>query len=29
VGIAMSCLGTEQDHEVNSDFLAGDFFLGS
>jgi hypothetical protein len=29
VGIAMSCLGTEQDQEVNSDFLAGNFFLGS
>ena len=29
VGIAMSCLGTEQDKEVNSDFLAGNFFLGS
>ena len=28
VGIAMSCLGTEQDQEVNSDFLAGNFFLG-
>ena len=29
VGLAMSCLGTEQDQEVNSDFLAGNFFLGS
>jgi hypothetical protein len=29
VGITMSCLGTEQDQEVNSDFLAGNFFLGS
>jgi hypothetical protein len=29
VGITMSCLGTEQDHQVNSDFLAGNFFLGS
>ena len=29
VGIAISCLGTEQDQEVNSAFLAGDFFLGS
>ncbi len=28
VGLAMSCLGTEQDQEVNSDFLAGNFFLG-
>ena len=29
VGIAMSCLGIEKDQEVNSDFLAGNFFLGS
>jgi len=29
VGILISCLGTEQDQQVNSDFLAGDFFLGS
>jgi hypothetical protein len=29
VGIAISCLGTEEDQQVNSDFLAGDFFLGS
>jgi hypothetical protein len=29
VGIAVSCLGTEEDQQVNADFLAGDFFLGS
>ena len=29
VGILISCLGNEQDQQVNSDFLAGDFFLGS
>ena len=29
MGILISCLGTEQDQQVNSDFLAGDFFLGS
>ena len=29
VGILISCLGTEQDQQVSSDFLAGDFFLGS
>ena len=29
VGIAISCLGTEQDTQINTDFLAGNFFLGS
>jgi hypothetical protein len=29
VGIAISCLGTEEDAQINADFLAGNFFLGS
>jgi hypothetical protein len=29
VGIAISCSGSEEDQQVDSDFLAGDFFLGS
>jgi hypothetical protein len=29
VGIAISCVGSEEDQQVDSDFLAGDFFLGS
>ena len=29
VGIAISCLGSEEDQQVDSDFVEGDFFLGS
>ncbi len=29
IGVAISCTGTELDSDVNDDFTAGDFFLGS